>query len=318
MQYQFRYALLTYAQCGTLDPFLVVNHLASLNAECIIGREHHADGGIHLHAFVDFGRKFRSRKTRIFDVEGYHPNVSPSKGSPGKGYDYATKHGDVVAGGLVRPGDANTQATLDERATEILSAQTKDELLEACRTLAPSKLLWNYTSLRAYANDHYRDEKPPYVHPEEIRIDTSAYPELDEWYQENVVEWRMGRRGRSLVLIGPSRLGKTVWARSLSQNHTHYGNMFSLDEFDEEADYAIFDDIQGGLEYFPGYKGWLGHQQHFTCTDKYRGKRTVTWGKPAIWCSNTDPRADKGADADWLDANCLFVFIDTPLFKISS
>ena len=38
--------------------------------------------GLHLHAFVDFGRKYRTRNTRAFDVEGCHPNVSPSRGTP--------------------------------------------------------------------------------------------------------------------------------------------------------------------------------------------------------------------------------------------
>lgn len=107
-RYQFRYVLLTYAQCGDLDPFEVCNHLASLNAECIIGRESHEDGGTHLHVFADFGTKFRSRNVRIFDVGGYHPNVSPSKGRPGEGWDYATKEGNIVAGGLERPGSGGS------------------------------------------------------------------------------------------------------------------------------------------------------------------------------------------------------------------
>ena len=49
-----RYALLTYSQCGDLDGWEVSNHFTKLRAECIVAREAHADGGIHLHAFVDF------------------------------------------------------------------------------------------------------------------------------------------------------------------------------------------------------------------------------------------------------------------------
>lgn len=318
MRHQFRYALLTYAQCGDLDPFKIVDRLAELHAECIIGREYHEDGGTHLHAFVDFGRKYRSRDTRAFDVEGYHPNISPSKGRPGDGFDYATKDGDIVAGGLERPSNtsARSRGSLEEAATSIMAAKDKKELYELCSELAPSKMLWSYPSLRAYANDRFVEERPAYRHPEGVTVNTSAYPELDRWVTENLDGFRMGRRGRSLILIGPSRLGKTVWARSLRANHVHFGNMFNLDEFREDCDYVIFDDMQGGLEYFPGYKGWLGHQSHFTATDKYRGKRAVNWGKPAIWCSNSDPRADKGADADWLDANCEFVFINESIVTV--
>ena len=39
-----RYALLTYAQCGDLCPFTIVDLLSTMGAECIIGREHHQDG----------------------------------------------------------------------------------------------------------------------------------------------------------------------------------------------------------------------------------------------------------------------------------
>jgi len=316
MRHQFRYALLTYPQCGNLDPFKIVNHLATLHAECIIGRELHEDGGTHLHAFVDFGRKYRSRDMRAFDVEGCHPNISPSKGRPGDGWDYATKDGDIVAGGLERPSNTKRSGgpSLEERATQILAAENKEELYRLCSDLAPSKMLWSYPSVRAYANDRFMEKRPPYVHPENVTIDTSSYPELSRWVEENLDGFRMGRRGRSLILIGPSRLGKTVWARSLRENHVHHQQLFNLDEHDENVDYAIFDDID--IAFFPTYKGWLGHQMHFTATDKYRGKKTVNWGKPAIWCSNEDPRSKPNVDADWLDANCDFVFINSSLVVI--
>lgn len=187
IRYQFRYVLLTYAQCGDLDPFEVSNHLTSLNAECIIGRELHEDGGTHLHVFADFGKKFRSRNARIFDVLGHHPNVSPSKGRPGEGWDYATKDGDIVAGGLERPSNGHTKGgSLDDKAAQILDARTKEEFWEACREVAPSKLLWCYPSVRAYANDAFPDTVSAYEHPEELTIDTGRYPILDEWVKANV------------------------------------------------------------------------------------------------------------------------------------
>ena len=95
-----KYVLLTYAQCGDLDPWAIVNHLAELRAECIVGRETHADGGTHLHCFAHFERKFRSRRADVFDVLGCHPNVSPTYTTPQAGWDYACKDGDIVAGGL--------------------------------------------------------------------------------------------------------------------------------------------------------------------------------------------------------------------------
>ena len=121
----------------------------------------------------------------------------------------------------------------------------------------------------------------------------------------------------SLILWGPTRLGKTVWARSLGK-HAYFGGLFSLDESLDDVDYAVFDDISGGLEYFPHYKFWLGCQSQFYATDKYRGKRLIHWGKPSIWLSNSDPRNDKNADVEWLQGNCVFLEIVEPIFRAST
>lgn len=87
----------------------------------------------------------------------------------------------------------------------------------------------------------------------------------------------------------------------------------------EEVGYAVFDDIMA-LKYFPMYKFWFGAQDTFTVTDKYKGKMTFDWGRPIIWCNNADPRADPDGDADWLDANCIFVEVpeNTPLISRAS
>ena len=74
-------------------------------------------------------------------------------------------------------------------------------------------------------------------------------------------------RARSLVLIGPTRVGKTVWARSLG-NHAYFGGLFSIDEDLKDVEYAVFDDMLGGLEYWHSYKFWLGAQKQFYATDK--------------------------------------------------
>lgn len=115
-----------------------------------------------------------------------------------------------------------------------------------------------------------------------------------------------------MCLWGPSRNGKTIWARSHGL-HAYFGGLFSLEESLEGVKYAVFDDINGGIQFFPQYKWWLGHQKQFYATDKYKGKKLIYWGKPAIWVSNDDPREQHGADRDWLEANVLFVYVDRPL-----
>lgn len=115
----------------------------------------------------------------------------------------------------------------------------------------------------------------------------------------------------SLIVYGPSRMGKTEWARSLG-HHAYFGGMFSLDEYDGTQTYAVFDDV--GFKYCPSYKSWLGQQLEFYCTDKYRQKKLVKWGKPVIWVTNEEVPMSPDIDTDWLDKNCYCVRVDSPLF----
>lgn len=180
-----KYGLLTYAQCGSLDPFAVVNHLSGLGAECIVGRESHADGGIHLHAFFMFERQRNFRRTDVFDVDGRHPNILRGRQSPEKMWDYATKDGDIVGGGLGRPCRKELPTASSVWDTIIL-CDTREEFFETCAELAPRALLTSFTSLRAYAEWRYRVEPTPYEHPKEAIFSTSQFPQLDGFVQQSL------------------------------------------------------------------------------------------------------------------------------------
>lgn len=113
-------------------------------------------------------------------------------------------------------------------------------------------------------------------------------------------------------------MGKTVWARSLG-NHVYCCLQFNVDDIRaglQDAKYAVFDDMQGGFQFFPGYKGWLGGQHTFTVTDKYKGKTTITWGRPSIWLMNDDPEESAHVDMDWVRKNCDIVHITESIVEL--
>jgi hypothetical protein len=180
-----RYVLLTYSQSGELSEWAVLDHISSLGAECIIGREDHADGGTHLHVFCDFGRKKQSRRPDYFDVEGHHPNIVPSRGRAGQGWDYATKHGDIVAGGLERPGGGGLPSTPD-KWREIVSAESREEFFDLLRTLDPKTLVTRWSELNRYADATYAKRHEPYVGPPGLEFELGMVPELARWGRELV------------------------------------------------------------------------------------------------------------------------------------
>ncbi len=209
--FKFRYALLTYAQCGDLDPWAIVDMLAELRAECIIGREPHADGGIHLHCFADFGRTFRSRRADIFDVQGRHPNVRHVGKTPELVFDYAIKEGDVVAGGAERPTEHRSAlAGQDAIWHKIAGAETQEEFFQLCGDLAPRSLCINFNSLQSFAAWRYRVDRAEYRHPDGVSFAQDKVAELDAWAQGNV-----GRTGQGMFSLPTLRSGgapqKELW-----------------------------------------------------------------------------------------------------------
>ena len=126
-------------------------------------------------------------------------------------------------------------------------------------------------------------------------------------------------RRRSLVLYGDTRLGKTVWARSLG-NHIYFCGLYSGSEAMRynDVDYAIFDDMQ--LKYVPQFKNWLGCQANFQVKVLYKDPVLITWGKPCIWLSNDDPRHEAhltDTDVRWLEGNCDFINLTEPIVHAS-
>lgn len=94
----------------------------------------------------------------------------------------------------------------------------------------------------------------------------------------------------------------------------------------DKVEYAIIDDISGGIKYFPHWKAWLGGQPHIQVRLLYRDEMLVQWGKPSMWLSNRDPRDQLrdmvgrdyseeqcNNDVSWMEANSIFVYVDSPL-----
>jgi len=78
----------------------------------------------------------------------------------------------------------------------------------------------------------------------------------------------------ALVLYGPSRMGKTAWARSLGR-HNYWKGALNINTIDNEAEYHVFDDLRKFRDF--DYKSWMGADD-FTVSGKYLKEQTVTGG----------------------------------------
>lgn len=174
-----RYFLVTYPQCGLLDEWAVVEMFGALGAECLVGREDHADGGTHLHAFVDFGRKFRSRRSDVFDVAGRHPNIERSKRNPRKGAEYASKTGNIVAGGLDIESLPRSGLGLAQSAGDtLLSAENRKEFFDLAEEFCPWDLITKFGSMYAFARWKWPDNNLWHVEPANLERTDGAFPDL--------------------------------------------------------------------------------------------------------------------------------------------
>ncbi len=121
-------------------------------------------------------------------------------------------------------------------------------------------------------------------------------------------------RPKTLILVGPSRLGKTEWARSLGP-HVYIQSQYSVDAFSVKFGYIVWDDIP--WDRIPNKKAFLGCQRNpFYLSDKYRGKQQITLsGAPSIILTNDYPGFGPiPADMAWYTANTKIIVINDPLF----
>lgn len=219
-----KYLLLTYSQVdrGHEDkpenerpsftlPGSILLHVQAIRggAECVIGRESHRDGGRHLHVFVSFKKRFSTRNSRCFDVEGYHPNIERVGRTPWKAYDYAIKDNDRCGGECERPEEGGCDIgppKRDQDWTWITDAPTRDEFFVRIRQRRPRELVCNISQILKYADWQYREDPAEYRHPENVHFELDSFPEVTQWAWDN-----LGR-------LGGGRSSSPDWpARGLSE-----------------------------------------------------------------------------------------------------
>lgn len=96
---------LTYPQCHLSKEYVLEYFKNSFSIKsALISHEFHKDHGSHLHAWFQFAKKINSRNPRLFDIQGFHPNIGYDKTNGKKNkkrskidiFKYITKDGDFI------------------------------------------------------------------------------------------------------------------------------------------------------------------------------------------------------------------------------
>lgn len=301
---QCKQFFLTYAQCPLdKDDILATLRLLLLPQEPIAGlagHELHSDGGHHIHVYIKTTHALSTRDCRYFDIDGYHPNIVTGIRNPKATWDYCSKENDFSSFGECPTDKANKQS----RWLAVKDAATAAEAWEAVWEADARDAILYHDKIKDFIDKMHLPSTT--LTPYEARpLNTFLTPpQLTAWIDQMV-----GERPLSLVLFGPTRLGKTDWARAVGP-HMYFNGMFDLSAWSDNAAYAVFDDFDDWAQW-RSWKQWLGAQHEFTVTDKYMRKRTIRWGKPCILLSNDLPIFK---DMIWLRANCFVVEVLNKMF----
>nr|WOF76317.1 replication-associated protein [Sorghum arundinaceum associated virus] len=253
---------------------------------------------------------FRSRSARQVGraQPGVHrsdSSASGSNGHGGPGRNSSSSRGrlgtrvDRRRGRTTKDGVMKTLLQTSTSRAEYLNGVKKHFPYEYCVRLQN----WEYA-----ANKLFPDPVEQYVSP----FPDSAFrcnETITDWLGQNIYQVTPESRPMSLYICGPSRTGKSSWARSLGR-HNYYMNGVDFSEYDSEALYNIIDDIP--FKYCPAWKCLIGCQKNFQVNPKYMKRRRIKGGIPTIVLTNPDEDWIKQMTPEQLsyfDSNCITYYM---------
>jgi len=224
---------LTYSQCP-LSPQEILDNLRRKVEgldEYVIGQELHQDGNKHIHAFVSSKKKLNISNPRYFDIQTYHPKAESTK----KRSDvirYCTKEKTFI-----------TNISDDEIRKIVEGGVKVGEIHRNARKIAREKGVDAAMELL----EHTKTARDLNLHGEKIRENLEKLVAAEEDIRKYDVEdfnidfdWD---RQKTLIIYGPSNLGKTCLARALLPEGLFTNSIEGLRKYDSKKYHGfILDD----------------------------------------------------------------------------
>nr|QTT61668.1 replication-associated protein [Becurtovirus sp.] len=337
-RFQKKNGFLTYSQIGGDFKDYIFDKLMELLIPfeilfLAVALEHHQptdtnpEPGFHTHCIFQCNKKLQVNGNLFFNIilpDGriIHPRVD-GLNAPKRAWEYITKEdiqprcfGELRLGGRSpnRIGNSNLEwrRILD-------SSHTKEEFFTNIRESCPSDFVLRWPSILAFANYHFRPIVQPYV-PRWTEFNRLPN-EIKEWAEHNIyfvsshcLNYEL-YRPRSLYICGPSRTGKTQWARSLGRHHYMSGMVLDWTNYDvQHTTYHVIDDIRYSKIQQELFKSIIGCNQDYTVWIKHKPNLVIPGGRPCIAITNPDmdwiPCMSEPMK-DWFHANCDVYYLRT-------
>lgn len=239
--FQGRFAFLTYAQTDVANDDLYW-HLSGLKPikRCVIVRERHTDGNWHSHTAIEFQQRFQTSRADFFDWDGHHPNIQRVR-SWGACVNYCRKDQD---------NEISYYGCTAEDATERSREEAGGEQAYSYAIAAQSRQQWNIYCI---------DNSIAYAWAEAIWKEThgARAPTYHERPAGGVIGGilhQMRAHERVTVVLGPSGIGKTSWAkREATLPFLFVTDIDDLAFYDPEVHKSIvFDEVRFNGDPEPG------------------------------------------------------------------
>nr|QWQ56340.1 replication associated protein [Sweet potato leaf curl virus] len=326
---------LTYPQCSISKEEALAqiqNIPTAVNKKFIkICRELHEDGQPHLHVLLQFEGKFQCTNQRQFDLVSqtrsahFHPNIQRAKSSSDV-KSYVDKDGDTLEWGEFQVDGRSArggQQTANDAAAEALNAGNKEAALQIIREKLPEKFIFQYHNLVSNLDRIFSPPPSVYSSPFSISSFNNVPDIISHWAAENVMD-AAARPDRpiSIVIEGPSRIGKTVWARSLGPHNYLCGHLdLSPKVYSNSAWYNVIDDVNP--QYLKHFKEFMGAQKDWQSNCKYGKPVQIKGGIPTIFLCNPGEgssfklwldKPEQEALKNWAVINAVFCDVDSPFW----
>lgn len=303
----------TYSRAENLTKEIIRDFYVDIDPNCdyLIAQEKHEDGGKHFHCMIKFSKKLDKKNSRWNDIMGYHCNDAGAVKSHEDVTKYCMKDGDYISQGIeLREdrtkfwGEALKRAADGDRegAWKLLCDKSPKEVL-----LRGNQIKQNLCTLCPLQNNLVSEA---IEYEKRFRV----HNVMDQWFV-NWVWTKTKDRKPCLFLIGGTFLGKTSYIRSQGK-HLFYRNAFSLDHWNDDVDFIVFDDCDWDFVIPNSRKSILPGQGWCVATDKYMGKRAINACRPCVWIANEEPNwKSHGDEAYWKNPhNGIWVYISEPMW----